>query len=121
MKIFNIPIPIYFGTLQVVVTKDFREPESKLGFDFTVSQLHYSSYVSNTTSNKTGITRYTLLIKPDASPKIIAHEAFHVVSMVFNDRGIEYDTENDEPAAYLLGWVVEQIHLSIDRYVKKHG
>jgi hypothetical protein len=37
---------------------------------------------------------------------IFSHEAVHVMSKVFSRCGIQYDPENDEPAAYLLSNIV---------------
>lgn len=39
----------------------------------------------------------------------IAHEADHLCNQLFKSIGTEVDTSNDEPHAYLLGWVVKQI------------
>lgn len=50
-----------------------------------------------------------LLIKPDATPMIIAHESVHICNFIFERIYAEVDINNDEPYAYLLGWVVEQI------------
>lgn len=37
---------------------------------------------------------------------LFSHEALHVVSKAFLACGIHYDPENDEPAAYLLSYIV---------------
>lgn len=39
----------------------------------------------------------------------IAHECFHVVTSVAEDYGFALDQAHDEPAAYLLGWLVERV------------
>ena len=44
------------------------------------------------------------------TPGIIAHESLHVVSNVFMHIGNKFDTANDEDAAYLISWVVNEVH-----------
>ena len=44
------------------------------------------------------------------TPGIVAHEAKHLVNYIFKDRFVELDLENDEPEAYLLGFIVDKIH-----------
>jgi len=115
VKVKNITIPIYFGTLQIVITDDIREAESKLRLEEIESPISFCSYViSNTKPN--GISRYTILIKPDASINIIVHESLHIVNMIFSERGIKHDTINDEPSAYLLGWVTDKINDTLNKY-----
>jgi len=40
----------------------------------------------------------------------IAHEAIHIKNMVYSHSGIKHDLSNDEPEAYLTGWIVGQIY-----------
>lgn len=39
----------------------------------------------------------------------ISHEAYHVASDIFRDIGAEHDIDNQEPAAYLIGWCAKCI------------
>jgi hypothetical protein len=39
----------------------------------------------------------------------IAHEADHLCNQMFKSIGATVDVNNDEPHAYLLGWIVKQI------------
>jgi len=45
-----------------------------------------------------------------STPGIIAHEAKHLVNNIFIEIGHTLDCYNDEPEAYLLGWIVNRIH-----------
>ena len=51
---------------------------------------------------------YFLAFENNTKPDIIAHECFHFVNELFSHKGIIPDTENDEPGAYLMGWIVEE-------------
>lgn len=44
------------------------------------------------------------------TPGIIAHEAKHLVNNIFIHIHHKLSRWNDEPEAYLLGWVVDTIH-----------
>ena len=48
----------------------------------------------------------------------IAHECLHAVNMIFLELGIKYNTEYDEHAAYLLGFLVSECHKYISSIVK---
>lgn len=90
MKSKTIRIPLYFERLKIVVTDTLEKPE-------------YESYVL---FQKKGLV---LHIKPNASAGVIAHEAVHIANHVFKQCGIIPDLDNDEPQAYLIGWLVNQI------------
>ncbi|WP_447410805.1 hypothetical protein, partial [Clostridium perfringens] len=54
--------------------------------------------------------RYVACFRSNPSADIIAHEAVHVVNHVYNDSRMMLDPLNDEPQAYLTGWVVGEMH-----------
>ena len=35
----------------------------------------------------------------------IAHESLHAINFIFSDLDIEYSLDNDEHAAYMVGWI----------------
>jgi hypothetical protein len=43
------------------------------------------------------------------TPGIITHEALHLTNFILNERGVLFDYENDEPHAYLLEWIIDEI------------
>lgn len=52
---------------------------------------------------------------------IIAHESHHLVNFIMDHIGLKYDFTNDEPTAYLHGYVVEKITEVVNKYVKRYG
>jgi len=50
---------------------------------------------------------------------VVAHECVHIVSKIYGKRYIKYDTDNDEPQAYLTSWLVENIMYYIEEYKKR--
>lgn len=112
-KIKTFKIPIYFGELRIVISDDFDASCKALKTDWEdFTPTHYDAFVWRDPIK--GYTRYFMLLKPDVTPKIIAHESLHIANMLFKDRDITPDLDNDEPQAYLLGWVVECVGKAID-------
>ena len=86
----TIKIPLYFEKLKIVIVEVLDNPE-------------YEAYVKF--EKKTMV----VYVQPTASPSVVAHEAVHIANYVFIRCGIMPDLENDEPQAYLVGWIVNQI------------
>ena len=34
----------------------------------------------------------------------------HTVNYIFNDKGVKLDSYNDEPQAYLTGWISKELY-----------
>ncbi len=47
---------------------------------------------------------------------VIAHEALHIVNILFQQRGVLYQIDNDEHACYMLQWVVDEINTHLDKH-----
>jgi hypothetical protein len=50
------------------------------------------------------------MTKGQITPGVIAHEAFHLANMIFKYISAEPTFDNDEPQAYLIGWIVDECH-----------
>lgn len=108
----RVPIPIYHQTLHIAICDDVEKEISEVNKKFyaNVEQFEFAGY-----SEATGKHHLILLNKknlPDEPFTIgtIAHEAFHITSFVMKRVGIQPDVNNDEAQAYLLSWIVEQVH-----------
>lgn len=53
---------------------------------------------------------------PQFSAGTIAHEAGHAARFVLSRAGVDLDFENDEPEAYLTGWLVNVIHALLEKH-----
>lgn len=51
--------------------------------------------------------------------EIAAHEAVHIVNKTYEHAGAKLDTKNDEPQAYMTGWVVSEIYKAYNDFNKK--
>lgn len=109
-KIKKYNIPIYFGKLNIVFSKDFKKTNEDLklnctNFDFKAICIYDHSGLD-----------YYILFDKKPSHEVIAHEALHIVNMIFNHRGVKINTSNDEAQAYFLGWVVDRIYKAKEHF-----
>jgi hypothetical protein len=100
----EIKIPIYFGKLTLIVTTDWKEVDKVFGTK--IDEKLYDAVVFESKDKD----QYVLAIKQVEWP-IIAHEVVHVVNAIFLSCGIELDRHNDEPQAYLTGWITNEIDI----------
>jgi hypothetical protein len=103
----RIKIPIYEQSLLVVVSDNFKSVEKEFNLADT------SNYNGVCFENERGIV---ILIAPDSDLSVIAHESVHAAGILFDIVGATVDVKNDEPFAYLVGWIVEQVLKVKDKY-----
>jgi hypothetical protein len=100
----KIRIPIYQFSLTMILDKDLSYVEKTyatmpLGEFGAVSlrvPFQYRSYVVAFT-DKNHLSN-------------IAHEVVHLKNMIYNDICAKLDTDNDEPEAYLTGYLFDEIY-----------
>jgi len=95
-------IPLYFHNLIVIQTDDFQAIEKEYGL-----RGGSPDYAAITFETDDAIA---VCFNSKVDYSIIAHESVHVCSYVFLGIGAKLELNNDETFAYLMGWVVEQIH-----------
>jgi hypothetical protein len=108
MKSKTIKIPIYYGKLTIITTNDFKKVDAL--YNTKIDDNLYEAVVFEIKDND----EYIVAIKK-VEWSIIAHEVVHIVNAIFLKCGIELDRHNDEPQAYLTGWVVNEI----DEFLKE--
>lgn len=107
-------IPIYFGYVVIVFSEDVKAVSDK--YKLGLSEQGYPAFVKGN-RNSNGITQYWLVFdRKKISHSIIAHEVTHCANWIFYDRDITVDFRNDEPYAYLVGWITGVVY----RAIKKH-
>ena len=111
----KINIPIFFGELVLIQKKKLSDIPKKWAIDFDFHGYAATCYTKNT---KGGCLRVVIAFMNPTTPEIIAHEAYHAVNNLFVNNGIKPDLYNDEPAAFILGWIVKQCHkyLKVKKY-----
>lgn len=107
----EIRIPIYIADLIIIQSDDVQKVLDKRNIKFNIHGFGAVTFRDHT---KDGYDRYVIAFNyEDATSSLVAHEAFHVVTYLFEDKQIRIENDNDEPAAYLLGWIVGEIHKRI--------
>lgn len=113
MKVITKSIPIYYGYLRIVVTKNFKKAFKKLKVDDEgINLSNYGAFTGNDITEE-GYFRYTVFIKPDIEPDLIAHEVVHLVNRFCIDHHIKLSRKKDENQAYITAWFVREIHKSL--------
>lgn len=109
MKETTIDIPIYFGKLTIITTDSWSKVN--LLYNTKIDSKLYDAVVFEIKDND----EYIVAIKK-VEWSIIAHEVVHIVNAIFLKCGIELDRHNDEPQAYLTGWIINEI----DKHIKEN-
>lgn len=103
MHIKEVEIPIYFGSLIMIFTDQLESLNGIYNTD--IKEEDYDAVVFTQVKDSSKIV---LAIKKVDWPTI-AHEVVHVVNNIFLSCGVQLDRHNDEPQAYLTGWVFNEI------------
>lgn len=109
-----IKVPIYFGNLVMLQTNKFEKVNKNYNSDFIKEDNDiYDAVVFKNT--KKHINQYIVVFRKNTNYAVIAHETVHLVNTIFKDHGVELDLDNDEPQAYLTGWIFNKI----DKFLNK--
>lgn len=106
MKNKKVNIPIYSGKLHMYLVPDWGYLNSIYN---TNMEEGFGAYAFKHIDKNKEDNYIVAFLEGQAIPKTITHEAVHIVNLIFVDRGINQDLYNDEPQAYLTGWVVGEI------------
>lgn len=108
MRKKTINIPIYQCKLTMILDKDLSYIEKKYG---TASLSDYGAVTMRVPNE---FSKYIMAFEYSEGT-IIAHEIVHLKNYIYQDKGIELDRYNDEPEAYLIGWLYKQV----DKFLNK--
>lgn len=101
--------PLYGIEFTAIIYRDKEELKNMFsGSEFNPNRCEYDGCVF--THKKHLYIVFLAADKGYPTPGIIAHEAKHLVNNIFIEIHHELDRYNDEPEAYLLGWIVNRIH-----------
>ena len=104
-----IKIPLYHGEIVLKLVNKLSEVNEEFNTNFNLS--HQAAVFDNLTEK--GILQYVIVFDKTTTNKVIAHECVHLLNRIFIDRNIKLDVVNDEPQAYLMGWLFEQCEIFI--------
>lgn len=107
----KIDIPIYFGYLIIIFTDDVKAVSDK--YSLGLSEAFYPAFVQGNRDKKDVSQYWMVFDKKHIDHGIIAHEVVHCANWIFLDRRITPDLSNDEPYAYLVGWITKKIYQQV--------
>lgn len=101
---------IYPRILWVVINPDKKELIDKFeDYPEDVENANaFATHTFNKLENKGGVI-VTFNTISDATTSNIAHESYHAAMMIYEYCDGKLDFENQEPLAYLIGWVAKCI------------
>ena len=103
-----IQIPLWNFRVEVTVFDDISE------LDAEYNDFIHTGMLACTLEYK-DCSRCELLIPSNDYPTVV-HELEHVKNLTWKAKGYKPQADNDEPDAYLIGWLFEQV----DKIIKKH-
>lgn len=103
MKKAKINIPIYGTSVTIILIDNLKKIEKT----YNLTDIEGTAAITFKRKYK-----YYIAFER-AGPETIAHEVVHLVNFIFHDRGVNLDLINDEPQAYLTGWLFNKIFLTI--------
>lgn len=105
MKKKTINIPIYGGKLTITLSEDMSHIEKKYK---TIPLDGYFGAV--VLKDKTKYRHYVVAFTDKNHLSNIAHEIVHIKNHIYIDAAMALDRYNDEPEAYLTGWLFDEIY-----------
>lgn len=114
LKIKSIHIPLY-GSNFVIISSNSSKKISKI----VEGYKRKDPYATTAEGNYDGKRAVFVILNFDNKYAkidygVIAHECLHATHMIAEDKGIIPDFQNDEPLAYLLMWMVNEVHQFIN-------
>lgn len=103
-------VPIYECYLTLKVTEDVQaeweknpEPSNRDDADSYCQAFYVSNW-----------PEFMIVVSPTASHDDLTHEVGHVCRSIMGEIGFRVEHNNDEPLAYLEGWMMQQVRDRMD-------
>lgn len=111
-------IPIYFGRLYVAKVKSYSELYKLANInpdihDFQFDEFSDNNYGALMFEHPENAGRIYIAVNDKTTTPMIVHECVHAANSIFRSCGIKLDIDNDEPYAYLLGWIYEKVEQAL--------
>lgn len=104
MRKKTIKIPIYCAKLTMILDKDLLSVQKK----YKTTSLE--DFGAVTLKDKLDYRHYIVAFTDAKHLSNIAHEIVHIKNHIYLDCAMQLDQYNDEPEAYLTGWLFDKIY-----------
>lgn len=101
----EIGVPLYQQTIVVIVTNNFNKTLKELDIPYNFDTNLYGALTYTDTPDSI----YLFVNEFGNTISLLAHEAVHIVNEIFKRVRIVPDLDNDEPQAYLMGWLMGEL------------
>lgn len=107
-RIARLRVPLYGVEIIVCPTKQDAEKEMWTG----VLSDNFMAQVTTGVDDKSGIECVAIIFRSleDYSSETLAHECVHAAWRTLELVGVKSDVDNQEPLAYLTGWIARQVN-----------
>lgn len=111
-----IDLPMYTGKLAFILSNSSKLIKRYIP-EFEDEIPYACTWYSPLRNRKAFIIVLNFEYTPDkVNHGVIAHEVNHAANMIAEDHGFTPDFNNDEPMAYLVGYITNQLY----KFIKKH-
>lgn len=113
----EMDVPLYGRKFVVIMTNDKKRLKDRVK-NFNGGSIYAHSHLVEWDN----IVRYVMILNfhskhTNMTHGTIAHESLHITNYILDEVNVVADHDNDEAAAYLIGWVNNEAH----RVIYKHG
>lgn len=114
----SISVPLYHQKLQIIICDDVEIEIDEINKKYPshIENFEFSGYAEGSGKFNLIVLNKKYLIDEIFAVSTIAHEALHVSHFIMKRVGIKPDVDNDEPQAYLLSWIIEQVYNEFKKY-----
>lgn len=110
-----IKVPLYGGLL-VLIFSNSAEKVKEVVEDYDRIKVYAHSWYFNYRGRE-GNAIILNFDKNKITHGTIAHEALHIANFIADSRGFKPDLINDEPMAYLIAWITNEVY----KFMKKNN
>lgn len=107
----EIKIPIYGGKI-IFMYGDLIDVKTRYNLNFNPND--YDAIVFDVEERDQFILAFSVI-----KESTLMHEIVHLVNNIFKSRNIKLDIDNDEPQAYLAGWIADELYTFIKEPIDK--
>lgn len=122
MFIRTVEIPVYYVDVIIVIYDDFlavdKKYKLKLKEAFAPEDANDCHAVTHLHPDYVDKNEIYVLFKPQhLNIDTFSHELIHVIGYICSTRGIFMDCDNDEPMAYLQGYISGELAQAVVTYM----
>lgn len=118
-RIARLRVPLYGVEIIVCPTKQDAEKEMWVG----VLSDNFMAQVTTGVDDKSGIECVVIIFRSldDYNTETLAHECVHAAWRTLELVGVKSDVDNQEPLAYLAGWIAREVNNFMVPHIEAAG